>query len=141
MLLTSSRPIDCDVHLAVPNMRALVPHLDEYWREHVTRRGLDRDNLEISAYPPFAPTNCRPDWHPGQGLPGSRFELLRGHILDPLNPRFVICNVLHGAQVMFSEDLSAALCRAVNNWIAAEWLDRDPRLRASIVVQIGRAHV
>ena len=134
MLLSSSRPIDCDVHLAVPNMRALLPHLDEYWREHVTRRGLERDNLEISAYPPFAPINCRPDWRPGQGLPGSQFEQLRDHILHPLNPRFVICNVLHGAQVMFSEDLSAALCRAINNWIAAEWLDRDPRLRASIVV-------
>ena len=37
---------------------------------------------------------------------------------------------------MFSEDLSAALCRAINNWIAAEWLDRDPRLRASIVVPV-----
>ena len=51
-------------------------------------------------------------------------------------PRFAICNVLHGAQIMFSEDLSAALCRAINNWIAAEWLDRDPRLRASIVVPV-----
>ena len=30
--------------------------------------------------------------------------------------------------------MSAALCRAVNDWIAAEWLDRDPRLRASMVV-------
>ena len=37
---------------------------------------------------------------------------------------------------MFSEDLSAALCKAVNNWMAAEFLDRDPRLRASIVVPV-----
>jgi predicted TIM-barrel fold metal-dependent hydrolase len=37
---------------------------------------------------------------------------------------------------MMSEDLSAALCRAVNNWLIAEWLDRDPRLRASIVVPV-----
>ncbi len=35
---------------------------------------------------------------------------------------------------MFSEDLSLGFCRAINNWLAAEWLDRDPRLRASIVV-------
>jgi hypothetical protein len=47
-----------------------------------------------------------------------------------------ICNVLHGAQVMMSEDLSAAMCRGINNWLAAEWLDRDPRLRASIVVPV-----
>ena len=28
----------------------------------------------------------------------------------------------------------AAFCRALNDWIAKEWLDRDPRLRASIVM-------
>jgi len=38
--------------------------------------------------------------------------------------------------MVMSEDLSAALCRGINNWLAAEWLDRDPRLRASIVVPV-----
>jgi predicted TIM-barrel fold metal-dependent hydrolase len=49
-------------------------------------------------------------------------------------PAFGICNAVHGAQNMLSEDLSAAFCRALNDWVKAEWLDRDPRLRASIVV-------
>src|SRR3979490_1075967 len=30
--------------------------------------------------------------------------------------------------------MAAAFCKAINDWIAAEWLARDPRLRASIVV-------
>jgi 3-phenylpropionate/trans-cinnamate dioxygenase ferredoxin subunit len=30
--------------------------------------------------------------------------------------------------------MAAAFARALNDWIAKEWLDRDPRLRASIVV-------
>jgi uncharacterized protein len=30
--------------------------------------------------------------------------------------------------------MAAAFCRAVNDWIAAEWLERDSRLRASIMV-------
>ena len=30
--------------------------------------------------------------------------------------------------------VAAAFARAVNDWMRAEWLDRDPRLRASIVV-------
>ena len=34
-----------------------------------------------------------------------------------------------------------ALCRAINHWIAAEWLDRDPRLRASIVVPVHSAEL
>ena len=59
---------------------------------------------------------------------------MQAHLLDRLRPSFAICNVIHGAQVMLSEDMSAAFCKAINNWIKAEWLDRDPRLRASIVV-------
>ena len=42
--------------------------------------------------------------------------------------------MLHGAPAVFSEDLSAAMCRAINDWLAAEWLAKDDRLRASIVV-------
>ena len=128
------RAIDCDIHPAVPNTRALLPYLDEYWREHIIRRGIDADNMEISSYPASSPLSSRPDWRPSRGLPGADFDLVRAHVLDAFQPRFAICNVLHGSQIMFSEDLSAALCRAVNNWVAAEWLDRDPRLRASIVV-------
>lgn len=128
--------VDCDVHVTVPNTRTLVPYLDDYWREHVMRRGIDDDNLEVSAYPPNAPLNCRPDWQPAKGLPASQYEQIRAHVLEPFGPRFAICNVLHGAQIMFSEDLSAALCKAINNWLVAEWLDRDPRLRASIVVPV-----
>jgi predicted TIM-barrel fold metal-dependent hydrolase len=126
--------IDCDVHTAVPHMRALLPYLDEYWREHILRRGLERENFEISSYPVGAPINGRPDWRLAEGPPGSSLEALRAHVLDPMGTRLAICNTLHGAQMIYSEDLSAALCRAVNNWVAAEWLDKDKRLRASIMV-------
>ena len=30
---TQTRPIDCDVHPTVPDITALVPYLDEFWRE------------------------------------------------------------------------------------------------------------
>ncbi|TYL71896.1 amidohydrolase family protein [Bradyrhizobium cytisi] len=129
-------PIDCDVHLARPSTKVLIPHLDEYWREQVIRRGLDDDDLELSAFPEKAPLNCRPDWQPHEGRPGSRFELLQAHILDRFRPQFVICNVLHGAQILFNVDLSAALCTAINDWIVAEWLEQDPRLRASVVIPV-----
>jgi predicted TIM-barrel fold metal-dependent hydrolase len=132
--LGSVNAIDCDIHPAVPNTRALLPYLDDYWREHILRRGIEADNMEISSYPANAPLSSRPDWRPSKGAPGTDFDLVRGQLLDTFQPAFAICNVLHGAQIMFSEDLSAALCRAINRWIAAEWLDRDPRLRASIVV-------
>ncbi len=126
--------IDCDIHAAVPNMRVLLPHMDAYWREHMLRRGLERDNFDLAAFPPQAPINARPDWKDGVAVPGSDLAAMQRHVLDPMGTGIAILNVLHGAQAMMSEDLSAAMCRGINNWIAAEWLDRDPRLRASIVV-------
>jgi predicted TIM-barrel fold metal-dependent hydrolase len=47
-----------------------------------------------------------------------------------------ICNVLHGAVALFNQDMAAALVRAVNDWVAKELLDREPRLRASILVPL-----
>jgi predicted TIM-barrel fold metal-dependent hydrolase len=59
---------------------------------------------------------------------------MRRDVLDPFRTRVGILNCLHGAQVMHSEDMAAAFCRAVNDWIRDKWLDRDSRLRASIVI-------
>jgi predicted TIM-barrel fold metal-dependent hydrolase len=126
--------IDCDVHPALPGTHVLLPYFDDYWREHVRMRGLERDNYDLNAYPPGAPLSARPDWRPAKGRPGSDRGLFCSQVLDEFGSRFAILNVPHGAQAIFSEDLSAAFCTAINRWIAAEWLDRDPRLRASIVV-------
>ncbi len=126
--------IDCDIHPAVPNARVLLPYMDAYWREHMLRRGLERENFDLMAYPPAAPINARPDWKLAKGPAGSSLSDMQAHVLDPMGTGIAICNVLHGAQALMSEDLSAAFCRGVNNWVAAEWLDRDPRLRASILV-------
>ena len=133
--------IDCDIHPALPGTHVLVPYLDEYWRAHVLMRGLERDNYGLAAVPDNAPINVRPDWKPAKGAAGTDAELLRAQALDGFASRFAICNVLHGAQAIFSEDLSAAFCRAINDWVAAEYLDRDPRFRASIVVPMHSAEL
>ena len=77
MSIPAPGAIDCDVHPALPGTHVLVPYLDEYWRAHVRMRGLDRDNYNASAFPPNAPINCRPDWKPAKGLPGSDLSALQ----------------------------------------------------------------
>jgi predicted TIM-barrel fold metal-dependent hydrolase len=127
--------IDCDLHPAVPSMAVLLPFLDDYWREMVSVRALDRLNLNLTSYPQNAPISCRPDWTPeGGAKPGSSLKTMQAHVLDRYRPRYGILNCLHGAQVFHSEDMAAAFCRATNDWIRDEWLNRDPRLRASIVI-------
>jgi len=126
--------IDCDTHPAVPGMRTLLPYLDDHWREQVTVRGID--GLDPSSFPLNAPANCRSDWRANGAKPGSSLDLLRTHALDPFGTKAAICNCLYGAAGTFNVDFAAALSRAINDWLAAEWLDREPRLRASIVVPI-----
>ena len=55
---------------------------------------------------------------------------------DQLGASHAICNVVYGAQAVFDSYMAADFCKAINDWIAAEWLARDSRLRASIVVPI-----
>ena len=132
---TYAGAIDCDLHPALPGMHVLLPYLDDYWREMVSVRALDRLNLSLTSYPQNAPLSCRPDWKlEGTTKPGSSLEAMQRHVLDRYQPRFGILNCLYGAQVMHSEDMAAVFCRATNDWIRDEWLNRDPRLRASIVI-------
>ena len=127
--------IDCDLHPAVPGMHALIPYLDDYWREMVVVRALDRLNLNLTSYPQNAPLSCRPEWALDQGRkPGSSLEAMQAHVLNPCQLRYGILNCLYGAQVFHSEDMAAVFCRAANDWIRDEWLNRDPRLHASIMI-------
>lgn len=127
--------IDCDLHPALPGMHVLLPYLDDYWREMVSVRALDRLNLSLTSYPQNAPLSCRPDWKLDDGAkPGSSLQAMQVHVLDRYQPQFGILNCLYGAQVMHSEDMAAAFCRATNDWLRDQWLNRDPRLRASIVI-------
>src|SRR5215472_9606635 len=111
---------------------APVPHLDDHWRDHVVDRGMN--SLESMNYPPNAPLTSRPDWRGKAGAPADTLEALQSHALDRWSIDVAICNCLYGVQLLYREDMAAAFAKAVNDFVAKEWLDRDPRLRASIVV-------
>lgn len=130
--MSISNAIDCDIHPGVPTIKVLLPYMSDYWRESFTARG--QDNFQPASYLPNAPIACRPDWRDGDAIPGSNFDLLQKHALDGFGSRLAICNVLYGGSFSISETMGAAICSAVNDWVKAEWLARDPRLRASIVV-------
>ena len=123
--------IDCDAHVTVPGITALLPFMSQAWREMIVTRGTD--GLELASYPAGTPLSSRPDWRPSNGKPID-LPLLRRELLDGFGLRAAILNCLHGGQAVHSEDLARALCQAVNDWLVAEWLDKEPRLRASIVV-------
>src|SRR5690606_11067075 len=78
------------------------------------------------AYPPATPTTGAP-------APTSVDQLREG-FLDAGGPQLAVLNCTTSFHCNRNPYYEAALCRAINDWLAAEWLDRDERLRASILV-------
>src|SRR5438309_3358728 len=131
----SATRIDCDIHPAVGGTRTtLIHYLDDHWKEQVVSRAID--GLDLTSYPPNMPLSSRADWRPASGKPGSDFEMLQRGTFDQLGASHAICNVLYGAQAVYDPYMASAFCKAINDWIAAEWLARDSRLRASMVIPL-----
>jgi predicted TIM-barrel fold metal-dependent hydrolase len=125
--------IDSDVHNDVPRAEALFPYLPEYWVEHVTNT-LFKGPVD-TAYPPGSPVAARPDTRPDDGAPpGSSLELLQQQVLDSPAAEYAVLNCLYAIDSLHNPDAAIALASAVNDWQIADWLDRDSRLRASLVV-------
>ena len=126
--------VDCDVHAAVPSLAALEPYMDAVWAQMARDRGWGGPTGVASTYPPNAPSTARAEWRPDDRPPASRVELLQGHVLDPLRVERAVLNCYYAIDSLRHPDWAAALASAVNDWIVAEWLDRDPRLVASLVL-------
>ena len=125
--------IDCDLHPPAPTIAQLLPYLDEFWRDQITNRAIDRISFATMSYPPNAPISARADWRAAQDGT-SALDRLRAEVLDAFGLELGIANVIHGCVALYNDDMAAAICRAVNDWLRAEWLDREPRLRGSILV-------
>jgi len=127
--------IDCDVHANVPSLETLFPYLDSVWVQFTRERGYTGPLRLASTYPPNLASTCRPEWRPGdRRVPASELALLQEHVLDPLQVERAILTCYYALDSLRHPDWSAAFVRALNDWLVAEWLDKDPRLAASLVV-------
>jgi predicted TIM-barrel fold metal-dependent hydrolase len=111
--------IDCDVHVAPESYEALFPYLSDYWRQYITEAGI-RLNGMVAAYPRAVAAPAP-----------SSYEALAEQVLDG---RSVVLNCLTGFETHRNAYFGAAVASAVNDWVRDEFLARDPRLRASLVV-------
>ena len=120
--------IDCDVHPRLPTSADLMPYFSDYWREQVPYRNIDR--LELTSAPVSLAPYRRAD------APGGNADAaaLGRHLLGPLGLSAAILTLVNGTQALYDPYMMDAFCQATNRWLAADWLDRDPRLRAALVV-------
>jgi hypothetical protein len=115
--------IDCDVHCAPESYDALFPYLNDYWRQYITEAGM-RLNGMAHDYPRAVSAPAP-----------SSYEELDERVLGASSaPRIVVLNCLTGFETHRNAYFAAAVASAINDWLREEFLKRDPRLRASLVV-------
>ena len=125
--------IDCDFHNELDSIKDLYPYLSQRWREHIDTYGTR--GPAGAYYQRFM--DHREDARPPSGRrSGSEVAHSRKHFLDPYNVAHAILIPLTPAGRQMNPDLAAALATAVNDWQVAEWLDCEPRLRASLIVPL-----
>jgi hypothetical protein len=125
--------IDCDAHAVVPGVAALLPYLDEHWREVLATSQFSGPTDQ--PHPPNLETSCRPDLAALDGAaPGTTLAAMRAQLLDPLEVEIAILSCDYAVDSVRNPDAAAALATAVNDWMLAEWLEPEPRLRAPIIV-------
>lgn len=130
------RLIDCDVHNAVPSINDLLPFLSERWKAYVKQSGFKSPDGGAPYPKGFEQAARRDAWPPGGGSPGSDPDFAAKQLLDVWSIDCAILNPLYGTSYLHNQDFGNALTRAVNDWQVAEWLERDPRWRASMLVNI-----
>jgi uncharacterized protein len=113
--------IDCDAHCAPASIDVLMPYFDDYWREYVADAGVQLSPTLTGAYP-------------AGPLPPASAAGMADQLLDRDGTRLAVVNCLSAFDASRNAYFETALARAVNDWLRAEWLDRDDRLRASLVV-------
>jgi len=126
--------MDCDVHPNVGGIGDLFPYMEELWQETIKQRSIE--SLDTIAYPVNAPITSRHDWRGKGGRAGTNIEELTHQVFDGWGSTVAVCNCLYGVQLLFNPDMGAVAARALNMWMAKEWLDRDVRLRSSIVISL-----
>jgi predicted TIM-barrel fold metal-dependent hydrolase len=114
--------IDCDVHVAPASIDALTPYMDDYWRDYLANAGLMLSPNLSGSYPPSAPAT-----------PGD-VDALREQVPDPWGLRHAVLTCLTAFDASRNGYYEAALCSAINDWLRAEWLERDERLRAYLTI-------
>lgn len=148
---TGQAVIDAAVHNEVPSTRALYDYLPAYWVEHVEQTQFKGPAEPY--YPTNSPIAARPNSRPspedvpapvtGRSRaaaaagppPASTIGVVRNQILGAGAEAAILCSP-YPVDSLHNPDAAVAFASAVNDWQIKEWLDKEPRVRASIVVPI-----
>jgi uncharacterized protein len=125
--------IDCDIHPQIADLEEFLAFVEPAQRDWFRAQG---QSLGLPAYPWVHPVSWyRRDLEGNGGIPAGNVEAVRRELLDPTDTTLGVLNADDAIVVslMASPYRAAALARAHNDWLRELWLEREPRVRASIV--------
>jgi len=130
--------VDCDIHPIQRSAKDLYPYLSKAWQEHIESFGahVRQGMTEQIMWPRMMASGQRADAYPPQGgPPGSDYDLMKRQHLDPNGVEFgMLAALSKGGMEERNQPFARALSSAVNDWQLHDWVERDARLRAGIVV-------
>jgi len=129
--------IDSDIHPSPRHgVASLRPYIAQRWWDHLQVYGDPHNGpyATLYAYPRYMPATARRDAWPEDGLPGSDLDLMRRQHLDPNNVALGILEPLGFGHTARNLDLAAAICAGVNDWQIDEFVEKEPRLMASVMI-------
>jgi uncharacterized protein len=130
--------VDCDIHPVQRTPKDLHPYLSARWREHADTFGahLCQGLVGQLPFPRMMAAGMRADSYPSNGgPPGSDLELMQRQHLDLNGCETGMLVVLsRGGMDERNLEFGAALAHAANDWQLNDWVAKDNRLKAGIVV-------
>src|SRR5215210_6888863 len=115
--------------------RRPLPYLPAYWVEHI-QQTLFKGPVD-TYYPSKTAMAAGPDGRRSdEAPPASSLKQIQDDVLDPSGAERAVLNCLYAVDSLHNPDAAVAMASAVNDWLIAEWLDKDDRLRASMVVPV-----
>ena len=126
--------IDCDVHQRLSGVSDLFPFLSSARRRDIEAFGL---RLPSVGHLNGGDRGYRHDsWPQGGAMVGSDLDLMRAQLLDayPIEYAVLLGQEIRPIGTLPDVDYAADLARAYNEWMIAEWLEQDDRLRGALIV-------
>jgi uncharacterized protein len=130
--------VDCDIHPVPRSPKDLHPYLSAGWREHAETFGghVCQGLVGQLPFPRMMAAGMRADSYPSNGgPPGCDLELMQRQHLDAhgCETGFLVALTRSGMDERNLE-FGAALAHAINDWQLHDWVAKDNRLKAGIVV-------
>ena len=118
--------------MAPRTLEPLLAHMDAYWADYAANAELFLSPSMNGTYPPAA---FLPGAEAGTrvAVPAT-LEELRADLLDASPARTAILTCITPFDTSHNGYYEAALCSGVNDWMRTEFLERDARLRGSLVL-------